>query len=93
MGSNLVSSNLILYGNGVINMPESISAPKSGSFEYKENTGSQMGHADKKIFWKKNYSMSIPFNFDVGYWATLKTVKISVRDKSNREFIIELLSQ
>jgi hypothetical protein len=65
VGSNLVSSN-ILDGNGVITMPESISAPKSGSFENKENTGSQMGHADKKIF-KNNYSMSIPFNFDGGY--------------------------
>jgi hypothetical protein len=30
-------------------MPESISVPNSGSFENKENTGSQMGHANKKI--------------------------------------------
>jgi hypothetical protein len=35
---------------GVITMPESISEPNSGSFENKENTGSQMGHANKKIF-------------------------------------------
>jgi hypothetical protein len=29
-------------------MSESISVPISGSFEYKENTGSQMKHANKK---------------------------------------------
>jgi hypothetical protein len=34
VGSNLVSSN-ILDENGVINMPESISGPNSGSFENK----------------------------------------------------------
>ncbi len=31
-------------------MPELISVPNSGSFKNKENTGSQMGHANKKIF-------------------------------------------
>ncbi len=49
MGSNLVSS-IILDGNGIITMPES---PSSGSFENKENTGSQMGHANKKILKNK----------------------------------------
>jgi hypothetical protein len=29
-------------------MPESISVPSSGSFENKENTGSQMGQTNKK---------------------------------------------
>jgi hypothetical protein len=48
VGSNLVSAN-ILDGKGVITMPESISVPNSGSFENKENTGSQMKHAIKKI--------------------------------------------
>jgi hypothetical protein len=52
VGSNLVSTN-ILDVNGVITMPESISVPSSGSFENKENTGSQMGHTNKKIFKKK----------------------------------------
>jgi hypothetical protein len=51
--SNLVSSNK-LEGNGVIAMPELISAPSSGSFENKENTGSQMGHANKKKRFKKD---------------------------------------
>ncbi len=37
-------------------MPESISVPSSGSFENKENTGSQMGHTNKKILQKnKNF--------------------------------------
>ncbi len=49
MGSNLVSSNK-LDGNDFITMPGSISVPNSGSFE---NTGSQMGHANKNIFTKK----------------------------------------
>jgi hypothetical protein len=35
-------------------MPESISVPSSGSFENKENTGSQMGQTNKKILKKKN---------------------------------------
>ncbi len=34
-------------------MPESISVPSSGSFENKENIGSQMGHANKKKYLKK----------------------------------------
>jgi len=34
-------------------MPESISVPSSGSFENKENTGSQMGNANKKNSMKK----------------------------------------
>ncbi len=34
-------------------MPELISVSNSGSFENKENTGSQMGHDNKKTFWKK----------------------------------------
>jgi hypothetical protein len=33
-------------------MPGSILVPNSGTFENKENTGSQMGHANKKIFLK-----------------------------------------
>ncbi len=52
MGSNLVSSK-ILDGNGVITMPGSIAVPNSGSFENKENTGSRMGHANKKNIKKK----------------------------------------
>jgi hypothetical protein len=52
VGSNLVASN-ILDGNDVITMPGSISVSNSDSFENNENTGSQMGHANKKIF-KKN---------------------------------------
>jgi hypothetical protein len=47
VGSNLILSNK-LDGNGVITMPEMISVPNSGSFEKKENTGSQMGHTSKK---------------------------------------------
>jgi hypothetical protein len=47
VGSNPVSSK-ILDGNGVIIMPELMSVPNSGSFENKENTGSQMEHANKK---------------------------------------------
>jgi hypothetical protein len=55
VGSNLVSSK-IPNVNGVITMPESISVPSSGSFENKENTGSQMGHTNKKILQKnKNF--------------------------------------
>ncbi len=54
MGSNLIPSK-ILDGNGVIIMPESISVPSSGSFKNKENTGSQMGHANKKMFEKKSF--------------------------------------
>jgi hypothetical protein len=33
-------------------MPESISGPNSGSFENKENTGSQNGARQRKIFKK-----------------------------------------
>jgi hypothetical protein len=33
-------------------MPESISVPNSGSLENKENTGSQMGHANKNYLEK-----------------------------------------
>jgi len=47
VGSNLVSSK-ILDGNGVKAMPGSIHAPNSGSFDYKKNTGSQMGTTKKK---------------------------------------------
>jgi hypothetical protein len=39
----------MLNGNGVVTMPGSISVPNSGLFENKENTGSLMGHANKKI--------------------------------------------
>ncbi len=59
MGSNLVSSN-ILDVNGVITMPESISVPSSGSFENKnKNTGSQMGHTNKKYLKKENQLVAI----------------------------------
>jgi hypothetical protein len=54
VGSNPVSSNIPLDGNGVITKQGSISVPNSGSFENKENTGSQMGHAKKNLT-KKNY--------------------------------------
>jgi hypothetical protein len=52
VGLNLFSSN-ILDGNGVITMPGWISVPNSGSFENKENTGSQMRHASNKKQIKK----------------------------------------
>jgi hypothetical protein len=50
-----ISSN-ILDGNGAKAMPESISAPNSGSKNdnKNKNKGSQMGHTDKKILKKKN---------------------------------------
>ncbi len=48
VGSNPVSSN-ILDRNGVITMPGSISVPNSGSVENKQNTGSQMRHAKKRL--------------------------------------------
>jgi hypothetical protein len=38
----------MLDGNGVITMAGSISVPNSGLFENKENSGSQMGHSNKK---------------------------------------------
>jgi hypothetical protein len=47
VGSNLVSSNII-DGNGVKTMLGSLSVPSSGSFENKENAGSQMGHTNNK---------------------------------------------
>ncbi len=62
VGSNLVSSN-ILDGNGVITMPELISVPNSGSIENKENTGSQMGHTNKKIFLKNRCPVILWWHF------------------------------
>jgi hypothetical protein len=56
--SNLVSSNK-LDGNGVITMPGSIFVSNSGTFENKENTGSQMGTPTKKNILRKEDS-SIP---------------------------------
>jgi hypothetical protein len=47
VGLNLVSPN-ILDGSGAIIMPGLISVLNSGSFENKENLGSQMGHANNK---------------------------------------------
>jgi hypothetical protein len=35
-------------------MPGSISVPRSGSLENKENIGSRMGHANKKNLKKRN---------------------------------------
>jgi hypothetical protein len=48
VGLNPVSYN-ILDGNGVITMQGLISVHNFGSFENKENTSSQMGHAKKTI--------------------------------------------
>jgi hypothetical protein len=51
--------------NGVITMPESISVPSSGLFEKKENTGSQMGQTNKKIFKKKKIVLNFLFNVNI----------------------------
>jgi len=40
--SYLIQNSWLIWGQA---MPGSISAPNSGSFENKKNTGSQMGHA------------------------------------------------
>jgi hypothetical protein len=46
-------------------MQESISVPNSGSFENKENTSSQMGHANKKYIKNKHSSDVLFYNYRV----------------------------
>jgi len=49
----------MLDGNGIKAMPGSISAPNSGSFENKKNTGNQMGFTKKIILIKKNRKLKV----------------------------------